>query len=558
MNPTPLRPPVALLGDLREPLRRLVAGDLAEAWNLTLTAIKHRPFHPEAWWLLADVARSAGEERYALDCARQAKTLAPGLEAPRPGTPTDFKQTASAAPLLPPPLPSATDHPRLSVCVITRNEERFIEQCLKSVSQLAWQIVVVDTGSTDSTPQRARDLGAEVLHAAWTDDFSAARNTSLLYARGDWILILDADEELKADAHEQLLLEMKDASAAAYRLPMWDAGRAETGSYHVPRLFRNAPGLHYTGRIHEQIFPALEPLRRAWGLENRLGKTGLLHHGYSPEITRERRKDSRNLRLLELALEEHPADPNLRLNHGLELFRANRPGEGLREYWNAFNLLSALPAAQVSPELRETLLTQLATRLVAAKKFQLVTRILQSPLAEQNGLTATQHYLLGLSLVQTARYREAAIEFRSCLKRRREPTLTPVHQEIHGAAPSHCLAVCLQATGQTEEAEAAFLASLRDEPGSERARLDWASFLAGQNRLADALNQICHVMRANPNSASAWELGGSLMLSRRELDGLAEEWTSEAISRFPNNQLIARHRAMALGTNREAAPSCAT
>ena len=85
---------------------------------------------------------------------------------------------------------------KLSVCLIVRNEEALLENCLKSVSQLADQLVVVDTGSTDKTLEIARSFNAEIYHFKWCDDFAAARNESIKYATGDWILWIDADERL--------------------------------------------------------------------------------------------------------------------------------------------------------------------------------------------------------------------------------------------------------------------------------------------------------------------------------------------------------------------------
>jgi glycosyltransferase involved in cell wall biosynthesis len=93
---------------------------------------------------------------------------------------------------------------RLSVCLIVKNEEKFLGQCLKSVRDLASQIVVVDTGSTDRTVEIAKEYGAEVYSFAWCDDFSAARNAALEHATGDWVLVLDADEELSAEGREKL------------------------------------------------------------------------------------------------------------------------------------------------------------------------------------------------------------------------------------------------------------------------------------------------------------------------------------------------------------------
>src|SRR5262249_7770815 len=134
-------------------------------------------------------------------------------------------QASDSGPVFPltPELPLPSGKPRLSVCLITRDEEAFLARCLNSIRSVADQIVVVDTGSQDRTIQIAQQFGAEVYHFPWCDDFAAARNTALEHATGDWVLILDADEELIPQAKPALLAELGDSRAIAYRLPLIDA-----------------------------------------------------------------------------------------------------------------------------------------------------------------------------------------------------------------------------------------------------------------------------------------------------------------------------------------------
>ncbi|HVW11408.1 MAG TPA: glycosyltransferase family 2 protein, partial [Bryobacteraceae bacterium] len=88
--------------------------------------------------------------------------------------------------------------PPLSLCMIVRDEERNLAQCLDSVQALAPELIVADTGSKDRTIEIARQYGARVLPFPFDRvDFAAARNHTIAQAAGRWILVLDADEVLE-------------------------------------------------------------------------------------------------------------------------------------------------------------------------------------------------------------------------------------------------------------------------------------------------------------------------------------------------------------------------
>ena len=84
----------------------------------------------------------------------------------------------------------------LSVCLIVKNEEQYLFDCLSSVKDIADEIILVDTGSTDSSIEIAGKFTAKVFNFEWVNDFSAARNYAISKAEGDWILYLDADERI--------------------------------------------------------------------------------------------------------------------------------------------------------------------------------------------------------------------------------------------------------------------------------------------------------------------------------------------------------------------------
>jgi len=534
---------VAELGNLHAAQARLDAGDLAEAERLARAALAVRPIHPAAALLLGQVAKAAGDVAQARQWASLAATCAPRWAAPREFL-TSLNDGVPAGQH--PEVPPQKTPPRLTICLIAKNEERFLGQCLVSVRGLADQIVVVDTGSTDRTVDLAREFGAEVHHFAWTDDFSAARNAALSHARGSWVLVLDADEELPPDQHVHLLRDLDDTEAAAFRLPIVNVGEADAGANYVPRLFRNVPGAHFVGRIHEQVFASVLAVTKPWGLGAKLGTPRLRHHGYTAEVTRERGKVERNLRLLRQATGERPADANLRLNLGLELVRSGELEAGLDAYRAALELLSAQPPGEVVPELRETLLSQFTTHLFKAGRASEVVALLRSPLATAGGLTASLDFALGLAQFERREFREAARHLRQCIDHRHEPGLTPANPDIHTAVPSHCLALSLIELGDSTAAEVAFRDGIANGQKDESLRLDYARFLARRDRPVEALELLHATVAANAGCAAAWKLGGELALSRPEYLEFARDWTGEALKAISADQALQTLRAEAL------------
>jgi tetratricopeptide (TPR) repeat protein len=546
-------PRVARLGALGGAREHFRQGDLAAAWNEAADSIRVRPFHPEGLLLLAEIGKAAGDLPRARGFAERARQLAPAWKQAK-----RFLQSISGGkgeirvPL--PELPASLTPraPRLTVCLIAKNEERFLGRCLESIQTVADQIVVVDTGSTDWTKQIAERFGAEVYSFPWNDDFSAARNAALERATGDWVLSLDADEELRREDLHVLRQEMAQPQVMAYRIPIVTVDREDEGCSYVPRLFRNAPGLFFVGRVHEQVFTSIELRRAEWGLENRFGRSTLLHYGYADEVMKERNKSARNLALLERAVEETPNDPNLVMNLGLELMRSGQPAAGLEQYWQAFRLLLLERDAQGVPELRETLLTQLSTHLLAAGRFQEVTEVLQTGPARAGGLTASMHFTLGLALMQLQQIPQAIQHLRRCLALRDQPALSPVRKEVRQGGPHHCLALCLKMLKQPREAASAFQAALKEAPESRPLRHDFAEFLVDTGQPVEALQVLHELTREKPEEPRAWVAGGQIALSRPDFIEFACDWTSEAIQRFPGEAQIFQQRVEALILHQDA------
>ena len=161
----------------------------------------------------------------------------------------------------------------ISLCMIVKNEEQFLEQALRSVKHLVDEIVIVDTGSTDQTKEIARRFTSHLFEYAWSDNFSVARNFSLSKATQDWILVLDADEIVAVADHPRILslIQQTDTPGFSFVQVSYTADPSVAGylpvlqktSYtkHFPgyiavnmiRLFRNHLDIYFEGAVHETV-----------------------------------------------------------------------------------------------------------------------------------------------------------------------------------------------------------------------------------------------------------------------------------------------------------------
>ncbi|PSB27202.1 glycosyltransferase [Stenomitos frigidus] len=197
----------------------------------------------------------------------------------------------------------------LSLCMIVRDEEATLRRCLASVSGVVDEIIIVDTGSSDRTVSVARACGATVHRFTWCDDFAAARNESLKYAHGDWILVLDADEVLVPESVPALQQAMQPEATIAITLL-----REELGTNHpkaqLSRLFRRHPAIIFTRPYHELIDDSITALLEQephWQVMALPG-IAIQHTGYQATAIAQRQKVDRARTIMERYLTAHPDD----------------------------------------------------------------------------------------------------------------------------------------------------------------------------------------------------------------------------------------------------------
>lgn len=228
--------------------------------------------------------------------------------------------------------------PPVSACLIVRDEERRLPDCLKSLEGYVNEVIVVDTGSIDSTPKVAVAAGARLFHQSWRNDFSTPRNLALSKASGDWIFQIDADERLEAPDRPEWDVLLGDRAVAAYTclmssLPGYTAER-------VIRLFRRRPEVRYSGLIHESVTAGLAVAADRDNLEIRPGPVRLSHTGYT-ETERMASKYCRDLPLLRAELDRDPGN-SLNWRHlALTLHHLGRTGEAGRAWQRGLEVVRA-------------------------------------------------------------------------------------------------------------------------------------------------------------------------------------------------------------------------
>jgi glycosyltransferase involved in cell wall biosynthesis/cytochrome c-type biogenesis protein CcmH/NrfG len=193
--------------------------------------------------------------------------------------------------------------PAISCCMIVKDEEAFLDQCLASVKPYVDEIVIVDTGSTDSTVEIARKYTDHVFSHPWEGSFSKARNQAIAYASCDWIFIIDADEELVEGSGEKLREAVGNAGEAdailVNTISSYSNG-TKRARHNSERLFRNNGMIHYEGIVHNRV----EGARSV-----KSSRIEIMHYGYDVAEKKAHEKFLRTSELLKKQIEENPDNP---------------------------------------------------------------------------------------------------------------------------------------------------------------------------------------------------------------------------------------------------------
>src|SRR5271157_758119 len=228
--------------------------------------------------------------------------------------------------------------PTLGLSMIVRDAEADLARCLESVRGVVDEIVIGDTGSTDSSPEIARRFGARVVSVPWENDFARARNRALEEVRTDWVLSLDADEMLDPESPRVMPELLSRATIAGYKVPIrnyvlslnqrvWDRA-AQPNTSRLPaasrypayiehenvRLFHRQAEIYFEGRVHETVGA------RVLGAGLKLGAANfVIHHfGFVADPETRSRKNHLYRELGREKIRERPQDAQAHFELGVE------------------------------------------------------------------------------------------------------------------------------------------------------------------------------------------------------------------------------------------------
>ncbi|SHM38307.1 Tetratricopeptide repeat-containing protein [Caldanaerovirga acetigignens] len=346
----------------------------------------------------------------------------------------------------------------LSLCLITKDEEKNIARCINSVKDIVDEIVVVDTGSKDKTVEIAQSLGAKVIHAKWEDDYSKARNIAIENATSDWILFLDADEEIKKEDVGKIQPLLNDDTVEAYMFKIVNYGGASVSNnltevHYNFRLFRNNGKLKYIYPIHENLRNVEE--NRPPIFKN--ADVTILHYGYLSEVRAEKNKTKRYINMLLQYLMKHPEDKFQHGNLGVEYYNAGDYKKALK------HLITAVKGIDLNSFSAPRLLRYLIQTYTILKDYDTALKLINDAKAYYQDIPDFK-FLEGMLYIEQKRYKKAIEMFKECIEMGEYQGLHVTMGGTGSYRARHMIAYCYERLGKLHDAVREYIEILKTYP----------------------------------------------------------------------------------------------
>ncbi|MDZ8066726.1 MAG: tetratricopeptide repeat protein [Nostoc sp. DedQUE08] len=363
----------------------------------------------------------------------------------------------------------------LSLCMIVKNEAATLPKCLSSVRKVVDEMIVLDTGSIDRTPNIAQQLGAKVHHFKWCNDFSAARNAALKYVTGDWILVLDADETLTPTIVPQLREAIARDEYLLLNLVRQEVGAEQSPYSLVSRLFRNHPDIRFDRPYHALVDDSVSEILTKephWQI-GYLPGVALVHTGYQKSAIAQNNKYAKAAIAMEGFLATHPNDPYVCSKLGALYVQTGKISQGM------------------------DLLRHGIT--VAEDNYDILYEL---------------HYHLGIAYSRLQKSPQAIYHYQAAIK-------LPIYPMLKLGAYNN-LGNLLKAAGDFNGAKTAYITALKIDPTFVFGHYNLAMTFKALGLFADAIVYYQHAITLNPNYAEAYQnLGVVLLKVGNHQDSLA-------------------------------------
>ncbi|MFN6482935.1 MAG: tetratricopeptide repeat protein [Nostoc sp. DedQUE03] len=353
----------------------------------------------------------------------------------------------------------------LSLCMIVKNEAATLPKCLNSVRNVVDEMVVLDTGSIDRTPNIAKQLGAKVHHFKWCNDFSAARNAALKYVTGDWILVLDADETLAPAIVPQLQEAIAREEYLLINLMRQEVGAEQSPYSLVSRLFRNHPDIRFDRPYHALVDDSVAAILTKepdWQV-GYLPGVALVHTGYQKSAIAQNNKYAKAATAMEGFLATHPDDPYVCSKLGALYVETGKITQGM--------------------ELLRRGIT------VAEENYDILYEL---------------HYHLGIAYSRLKKSPQAISHYQAAIK-------LPIYPMLKLGAYNN-LGNLLKAAGDFNGAKTAYATALKIDPTFVFGHYNLAMTFKALGLFTDAIVYYQHAITLNPNYAEAYQNLGVVLL----------------------------------------------
>lgn len=438
----------------------------------------------------------------------------------------------------------AKNKPTISLCMIVKNEEKFLGQCLESVEDVVDEIVIVDTGSTDSTVEIAKKFTDKIYFHEWEGSFSKARNQAMQYCSCDWILQLDADEAFRREDIPLLLKTVAEGEYDVYFMALMNKTPIGWTKHYFQRLYRRGRA-RYQGIVHNQLV-----------YKGAAQKTEMViyHWGYNLSEEEMQKKYIRTGTLLAQQIKKDPANPFAYMNYVRVLKSQRRYEEAVAMGHTALKVARK----RMTDDIRQMIHFDSICALIELKRLEEAEKRARA-LLKEFPKNLDVNYSLGHTLVNQKRFKEAIEAFKGYLVVLEQEKKVPTHSNliVDTYAFEHrvwaIMADCYYELGQYEEGLHAAETAQQLRPEMALYGITAARHLMALGRHDDAVDRLIHMEKSEEIDDQVY-LKHAALCTRYPMLGRAQDILKKGINRFPESMKLLQYYANTMAGQEDGQP----